>query len=197
MKKKEKESNEKKIRKSYIILALILILLVIVTWALMIYDPSSHDIDIDKNTEVEQNIDIDQETTKVQYGTLDVELVDKEGNLLEGKMLDFIKKGEGEVLWEPGVTYQLQEVYVKNVGDLKLKYNIEIVGVDGSEKLLEVIDWTIEGNNLDQYYELNPGETSNKIILKGHMREDAGNEYQKLSLDGIGIRVNATQINNN
>ena len=41
-----------------------------------------------------------------------------------------------------------------------------------------------------------PGQNDNvteSIVIKGHMKEDAGNEYQGLSIDGIGITVVATQ----
>ena len=46
---------------------------------------------------------------------------------------------------------------------------------------------TTYGNALDFR-----GET-NLITIVGHMREDAGNEYQGLSLEGLGITVLATQ----
>ena len=48
---------------------------------------------------------------KIQAGNLDVQLVDENGNSLEGKTLEFKKAAnaaEGEaVLWEPGCTYEL------------------------------------------------------------------------------------------
>ena len=41
-----------------------------------------------------------------------------------------------------------------------------------------------------------PGQNDNvteSIVIKGHMKEEAGNEYRGLSIDGIGITVSATQ----
>lgn len=90
----------------------------------------------------------------------------------------------------------------------------------GNAKLLEAIDFYIATETpvpggdvptsairLDTFsnteYTLAPGNffdgsetgsTSGKILyLVGHMDENAGNEYQGLSIDGVGITVNATQ----
>ncbi len=127
-------------------------------------------------------------------GNLDVDLVDAEGNTLVGKTLDFVK-AEGhedeEILWEPGCTYALPEIFVKNNGNLALKYEIIITGVDGDAKLNEAIEWTFEGIDNGQ---LLKGETSSKIVIKGHMKEEAGNEYKGLTMDGISITVVATQL---
>lgn len=133
---------------------------------------------------------------KIQSGTLDVALVDAEGNSLEGKTLEW-KKTEGaegeEVLWEPGCTYKLQPVYVKNNGNLALKFKIVISGIVGDAKLLEAIDFTYGELDVNAEGHLATGETSKAITIEGHMKETAGNEYQNLSIDGIGITVVATQ----
>lgn len=133
---------------------------------------------------------------KIQSGTLDVALVDAEGNSLEGKTLEWIKAegAEGEkVLWEPGCTYELQPVYVKNNGKLALKYKIVISGIVGDAELLDAIDFTYGELDVNAEGRLAAGETSAAITIKGHMKEDAGNEYQNKSIDGIGITVVATQ----
>ena len=133
---------------------------------------------------------------KIQAGTLDVQLVDKDGNDLEGKTLDFAKAAGHEseaILWEPGCTYELPAVYVKNNGNLALKYKIQITGINGDAKLNEAIEWTIGGLDLDTEGTLLAGKTSDALTIKGHMKEDAGNEYQGLSIDGISITVVATQ----
>lgn len=140
---------------------------------------------------------------KVQAGTLDVDLVgeDKTTSLV-GQQLEFVKAAEGageEVLWEPGCTYNLPAVYVKNNGNLALKYKIDISGIDGDAKLLEAIEWTIKIGNEDAdltAYEghLAAGAVSeNALVISGHMKEEAGNEYQGLSIEGISITVYATQ----
>ena len=135
---------------------------------------------------------------KIQAGNLDVQLVDENGNSLEGKTLEFKKAAnaaEGEaVLWEPGCTYELPAVYVKNNGKLALKYKVAITGINGSAKLNEVIDWTINDADLSADHSLSAGATSEALTIKGHMKESAGNEYMNESIDGIAITVYATQV---
>ena len=134
---------------------------------------------------------------KIQAGNLDVQLVDENGNSLEGKTLEFKKAAnaaEGEaVLWEPGCTYELPAVYVKNNGKLALKYKVAITGINGSAKLNEVIDWTINDADLSADHSLSAGATSEALTIKGHMKESAGNEYMNESIYGIAITVYATQ----
>ena len=134
---------------------------------------------------------------KIQAGNLDVQLVDENGNSLEGKTLEFKKAAsaaEGEaVLWEPGCTYELPAVYVKNNGKLALKYKVAITGINGSAKLNEVIDWTINDADLSADHSLSAGATSEALTIKGHMKESAGNDYMNESIDGIAITVYATQ----
>lgn len=133
---------------------------------------------------------------KIQAGTLDVALVDADGNSLEGKKLDFVKAPGAEaeeILWEPNCTYSLPEVYVQNNGNLALKYKIVISGIDGDTKLNEVIEWTINGADINTEYRLKKGEKSAAIVLQGHMDKNAGNEYQGLTMEGIAITVVATQ----
>ena len=134
---------------------------------------------------------------KIQAGNLDVQLVDENGNSLEGKTLEFKKAAnaaEGEaVLWEPGCTYTLPELRVVNNGNLALKYKVVITGINGSAKLNEVIDWTINDADLSADHSLSAGATSEALTIKGHMKESAGNEYMNESIDGIAITVYATQ----
>ena len=115
----------------------------------------------------------------------------------EGKTLDFVKaadaKGEA-ILWEPGCTYTLPELRVVNNGNLALKYKIQITGIQGDAKLNEVIDWTINDAAIDLTEgHLTAGQQGDAFTIKGHMKETAGNDYQNLTIDGIGINVVATQ----
>ena len=138
---------------------------------------------------------------KIQSGNLDVALeMSTDGTnweSAEGKILSF-KKVAGheneEVLWEPGCTYELPKLRVVNKGNLALKYKIQITGIQGDAKLNEVIDWTINNAaiNLTEV-NLPAGQTGDPFTIKGHMQESAGNEYQGLTIDGIGITVFATQ----
>ena len=137
---------------------------------------------------------------KIQAGNLDValEMKDAAGQWVsaEGKTLDFVKaadaKGEA-ILWEPGCTYTLPELRVVNNGNLALKYKVTITGINGSAKLNDVIDWTINDADLSADHSLAAGATSEALTIKGHMKESAGNEYMNESIDGIAITVAATQ----
>ena len=136
---------------------------------------------------------------KIQAGKLDVQLLDENNNSLEGHTLAWQKAAgheSDEVLWEPGCTYQLQPIVIKNNGNLALKYKIVITGIQGDAKLNEAIEWTITNTSattaLDEDHLLAAG-ASDTLTISGHMKESAGNEYQGLSIDGIGITVVATQ----
>ena len=142
---------------------------------------------------------------KIQAGNLDVLLEMNNGTSeapvwvnAEGKTLQF-KKAAGapedeQVLWEPGCTYELPALRVVNKGNLNLKYKIEITGIQGDAKLNEAIVWTINDdpiNLVDE--ELAAGAEGSGLVIKGHMKEEAGNEYKNLTIDGISITVYATQ----
>ena len=158
---------------------------------------------------------------KIVAGTLDVGLEmatawDGQGNPTawdnaEGKTLEFVKAAgaaENEaVLWEPGCTYKLPELRIVNNGNLALKYKVEITGIKGDAKLNKAITWTIvgvegtesnaildgSGNPTGEYFLLPAGQTTAPLTIEGHMDQNAGNEYQNLTIDGIGITVLATQ----
>ena len=136
---------------------------------------------------------------KIQAGNLDVvlEMQNADGKWVsaEGKTLDFVKaadaKGEA-ILWEPGCTYELPALRIRNNGNLALKYKVIITGINGSAKLNTAIDWTIGDVAMGAEQHLAAGE-SNAFTIKGHMKESAGNEYMNESIDGIAITVVATQ----
>ena len=83
---------------------------------------------------------------KIQAGALDVKLLDEQGNTIEGQTLSWKKAADGAnqaVLWEPGCTYELQPIVIKNAGNLALKYKIVISGIQGDAELNNAIEWTI------------------------------------------------------
>ena len=139
---------------------------------------------------------------KIQAGRLDVSLekfdtaqnkwVSAENDILTFKTAD--NRAADKILWEPGCTYELPQLRVVNNGNLALKYKIKINGIQGDEKLNEVIDWTINDKdiNLTEQH-LTAGQKGDAFTIKGHMQESAGNDYQGLSIDGISITVVATQ----
>ncbi len=157
---------------------------------------------------------------KIQAGTLDVELVEPEQVNekwvpLGSEALKWVKATEGkgeDVLWEPGCTYNLESFRIKNNGDLKLKYKVIISGLVGNAELLKAIDFTVavDGTGLvakdgkskvSTVADLNNFEgtldaeaVTGKITITGEMKTEAGNQYQGLSIDGIGITVVATQM---
>ena len=139
----------------------------------------------------------------IKAGTLAValEYKDATGTWVdaEGETLNFITADDRtDILWEPGCTYELPAVRVRNDGNLALKYNITVNGAKGEAKLLEAIEWTVTVGGVETALEdlngfLLAEETTADIVLSGHMKETAGNEYQNLSIYGIGITVFATQ----
>ena len=148
---------------------------------------------------------------KIQAGTLNVDIVDKDGNSLDGRSLSFRDANDStDILWEPGATFNLDSFKIVNKGNLAFKYKVIISGVNGSEKLLNAIDFTVKVGDAakvalaDWDGFLLPvgkepiadkevvGETD-FITISGTMKKEAGNEYQGLSIDGIGITVVATQ----
>ena len=148
---------------------------------------------------------------KIVAGNLDVDIVDENGNSLDGESLSFVKAGaatdaEADILWEPGATFFTQGFKIVNKGNLALKYKVVVSGTTGDAKLLKAIKLDVveaktkeatpvsfanEGNLLKQ----NDSAPANNGVyyLRGHMDENAGNEYKNLTLDGISITVYATQ----
>ena len=143
---------------------------------------------------------------KIVAGNLDVDIVDKNGDSLDGESLSFKDVNNNtDILWEPGATFNLDSFKIVNKGNLAFKYKVIISGVNGSAKLLEAIDFTINGQPLADWDGIllpvgkEPiadkevvGETD-FITISGTMKKEAGNEYQGLSIDGIGITIYATQ----
>lgn len=94
----------------------------------------------------------------IQAGTLDIVMEYWDGDSwedAEGKVLEFIKGGNyngyvGDVLWEPGCTYELPKIRVRNEGDLAAKLILKLNGVTGDEKLMEVIKLTTTITNMPE-----------------------------------------------
>ena len=149
---------------------------------------------------------------KIVAGNLDVDIVDENNNSLDGESLSFKDvNGSTDILWEPGATFKLDSFKIVNKGNLAFKYKVVISGVDGSAKLLKAIDFSVKigdaekvaladwdgillpaGKTVTEGTKEEVKETS-LITISGTMKKEAGNEYQGLSIDGIGITVYATQ----
>ena len=137
----------------------------------------------------------------IQSGKLDVvlEYFDKESDSwkdAEGLVLDFEDLDDNK-LWEPGCTYNMPQLRVRNNGNLALKYQVAISGLTGDTKLLEVIEWTVNEETLVDVYSgtLAAGAASEPLQITGHMLETAGNDYMDLKIENISIAVYATQLN--
>ena len=147
---------------------------------------------------------------KIQAGNLKVDIVDKNGNSLNGKSLSFRDvNNKTDILWEPGAKFNLDSFKIVNKGNLALKYKVIISGINGSAKLLEAINFTVKIGDAAEAAladwegvllpdgaaaaDTMPVKETKLITISGKMREDAGNEYQGLSIGGIGITVLATQ----
>ena len=153
---------------------------------------------------------------KIVSGKLDVELLDESGEpLASDYTLKWKTEDTGDILWEPNCTYDLEPFQIKNAGTLALKYKVILratdITVKDGKSLLDVIDWTLKlGDDvLDVTSEqikadlgggiaiitdrpLLPTKTE-KISITGHMKAEAGNDYQELSIDGFGVTVVAAQ----
>ena len=138
---------------------------------------------------------------KIQAGNLkvDLEMQKPDGSWVsaKGETLEFKKAADApadeKVLWEPGCTYELPKLRVVNKGNLALKYTVEITGINGDAKLNEAIDWTIDGITLGNTFTGLAVGANSEFTIKGKMKTTVGNEYQGLSINGVGITVFATQ----
>ena len=147
----------------------------------------------------------------IQAGNLDVELVKADGSPLT-TALGWVKAEGHEneaVLWEPGCTYSLEGFKIRNAGNLALKYKVVISGLTGDATLLNAIEFTVKKGDTEVLLENFEGKLLPKdsaatdgfetyetsvITITGKMKQDAGNEYKGLSIDGIKITVYATQV---
>ena len=100
---------------------------------------------------------------KIESGNLKVGIYTKDANGIfvtaEGKTLNFVAAdGRTEIYWEPGCTYELPELFIKNDGNLAVKYKMKISGITGDSELNDVIEWKVNGENIqDAEYHLEKG----------------------------------------
>lgn len=134
-------------------------------------------------------------TNSIMAGTLDIELqwfdaTSNEWKSAENQELKFIDMDENS-LWEPGCTYSLPKLRIKNNSNLALDYEVVIDGIHGDADLNAAIDWVVVG---DMVGSLLPSDAaSDEIAISAHMKEEAGNGFQGMTMDGITVTVFATQ----
>ena len=150
---------------------------------------------------------------KIVSGNLKVDIIGAKSDSHIEK-LNFTKaattdaEAGAEILWEPGCRYLTEGFRIANKGNLALKWKAQVntgttTANEGNFDLLDVIDFYLvtraaDGTEtetaLDEFTgNLKKTETSDVYYIKGVMQTTAGNDYQGLTLDGIGITVVATQ----
>ena len=150
---------------------------------------------------------------KIVSGNLKVDIIGADSDSHIEK-LNFTKaattdaEAGAEILWEPGCRYVTEGFRIANKGNLALKWKAQVntgttAANEGNFDLLDVIDFYLvtkaaDGTKtetaLDEFTgNLKKTETSDVYYIKGVMQTTAGNDYQGLTLDGIGITVYATQ----
>lgn len=139
------------------------------------------------------------------FGNLDVDVVNEEGTTIAATTINFVKPDGGEYkadefLFEPGATFRLKEFYVKNSGDVALKYRLKLDSgsATGDIKLLDAMDVyaTMGGDPFaldSETRTLAARETDEAVQIYLHMKPSAGNEYQDLAVSGLIVKVIAVQ----
>ena len=156
---------------------------------------------------------------KIVAGNLKVDIVDADNTntSLDKGTLKFIQAvNESEVrlvedvLWEPGATFFTQGFKIANNGNLALKYKVVVSGITGDTGLLKAMKFDVVSAMTKTGSEVNFDTTPGQLLpsaagtpsvsdttyyLRGHMDENAGNEYKNMTLTGISVTVYATQLN--
>lgn len=143
------------------------------------------------------------------FGNLDVDIVEKknDGQIVGATTLQFVrpdggKYEEGKYLFEPGATFQLKEFYIKNSGDVALKYRLKLdtTGATGQTKLLDSMEITATMGDDKTPFQLDSKTRTlaadamdGPVRIYIHMKKEAGNEYQNLSVWGLVVKVIAVQ----
>lgn len=145
------------------------------------------------------------------FGNLDVNIVDIDEKIIGATPLQFVKPDggeyeEGKYLFEPGATFQLKEFYIKNNGDVALKYRLKLDATKatrtGERDLLESMEITatMDENGKTEPFQLDSetrtlaaGAKDGPVRIYIHMKKAAGNEYQGLSVEGLVVKVIAVQ----
>jgi len=135
---------------------------------------------------------------KITSGNLHVEIQNETSEPVAN--LEWVAKdgrAQDEILWEPGATYTLTPFKIANTGKLALKYKMVVTGLDGDADLLRVIKFTYKLGDtvldLNEEGHLVAGAATGMITVSATMDKNAGNEYMDKTLEGVEIKVYATQ----
>ncbi len=136
---------------------------------------------------------------------IDLDIVNGEEISIVGKVLDFVYTSDTSY-FEPGKAYRTEGFSVTNKGDEAIEYRVNISDDEtvNKEKFREAFDFWLTTDPLDltksqklTSFEghLYGGEQSENYYIVVKMKETAGNEFQSLLFEGIGITVYAVQSN--
>ncbi len=146
-------------------------------------------------------------------GNVAVDIVDAEYDeiSLVGNVLKFQTSATNrEAKFEPGATFRTQGFQIKNVGSVPVNFRLyisrdeEIDAEFTMEEFLSAFDIWISTNpdnhvgaqSLNEFAGTLPvDQASDTYYLFVRMKDDAGNEFQGRSYEGIGITVYAVQGN--
>ena len=145
-------------------------------------------------------------------GDVEIDIVDTSGATLQNRALDFIidsstPTDNGNVLFEPGVTFRTQGFQVKNTGDIPVNFSLSVskddkIDREEFDKAFEL--WIVkEGDDFRAAEKLTEfkvnglaaGDSSETYYLFIKMKESVGNEFQGKTYTGIGVTVYAVQGN--
>ena len=144
----------------------------------------------------------------VTSGSINIDIIDADGESLLNDVLDFVPKDGREVIYfEPGATFHTEGFRIQNKeNSISINYRV-CISDDENENMAEFEEafelWiTKDPNDLSDASkilsfsgELGVGDTSEMYYLVIRMRETAGNEFQGKEYSGIGITVIAVQGN--
>ena len=139
-----------------------------------------------------------------------MDILDSDNSSLKEKTLDFVRQDGTStgILFEPGATFRTEPFKVKNDGSIDVRFKMYIsydsnMDMEAFNRGFEV--WVVDsqGNRvpIDQFGEILPaGQSAGEYYLYVHMKESAGNEFNKNNGQtqvyyGIGITVYAVQGN--
>ena len=142
----------------------------------------------------------------ITTGKIEVDIVNLNFESVVGSKLKFAGETEyNPILFQPGDVYYTEGFKIKNNGNIKMTYKMFVTAPGDVDKLkfTDAFDFYITTNPNDlsgaiKMLEFNgtldPGKASATFYIVVVMKREAGNEFQNVAFNGLGITVNASQI---
>lgn len=142
----------------------------------------------------------------ITTGKVKVDIINRKGESVVGKKLMFDGETKGEtVLFQPGDVYYTEGFKVKNEGNVKMVYKMFITAREdiNMDKFEEAFDFYVTTDPTDLAGAikmlsfngtLEVGQSSAIFYVVVVMDRNAGNEFQDMTFNGLGITVNASQV---